>query len=86
MYRPARKAGVLFSIVMVSILAQLVVAQPLPEGNIGIAAQYPNDLDIGTDPAVVFHEDFEAVSGDTLTAGGSNFDAAYGQNSITQQP
>lgn len=32
----------------------------LPEGKCGIAARYPRDAGIGEDPAVVFHDDFEA--------------------------
>jgi hypothetical protein len=32
----------------------------LPEGNTGIAANYPQDKGIEADPAVLFHDDFEA--------------------------
>jgi hypothetical protein len=32
---------------------------PLPEGNTGLAARYPGDAEIESDPAVVFHADFE---------------------------
>ena len=49
MHRPARNAAVLFTIAVVLVIAQLVVAQPLPEGDTGIAAQYPNDVGIGSD-------------------------------------
>ena len=38
-------------------------AQVLPEGNTGIAARYPGDAGIGSDPAVVFADDFEAYTG-----------------------
>ena len=31
----------------------------LPEGDTGIAARHPGDIGIETDPAVIFHEDFE---------------------------
>ncbi len=31
----------------------------LPEGDAGIAAKHPGDIGIETDPAVIFHEDFE---------------------------
>jgi hypothetical protein len=34
--------------------------QPLPEGNGGIAARYPRDVGIASDPAVVFVDDFES--------------------------
>lgn len=36
-----------------------IPAADLPEGDEGIAARYPGDLDIANDPAVVFREDFE---------------------------
>lgn len=36
-----------------------VRAQDLPEGDTGIAARYPGDQGIATDPAVLFVEDFE---------------------------
>ncbi len=35
---------------------------PLPEGNAGIAANYPGDVDIASDPAVVFADDFESYT------------------------
>jgi hypothetical protein len=33
---------------------------PLPEGPTGIAARYPGDVDIATDPDVIFADDFES--------------------------
>ena len=38
---------------------------PLPEGNSGIAAAYPNDDGIADDPAVVFFDDFESYADQT---------------------
>jgi hypothetical protein len=35
-------------------------ADPLPEGDEGLAAAYPNDVGLADDPAVVFAEDFES--------------------------
>ena len=35
-------------------------AEPLPEGNSGIAARYPGDAGISADPAVIFSDDFES--------------------------
>ena len=35
-------------------------SEPLPEGNNGIAARYPGDAGIGSDPAVIFADDFES--------------------------
>ena len=37
-------------------------ADPLPEGDAGIAAGYPNDEGIGGDPAVLLVEDFESYT------------------------
>jgi hypothetical protein len=33
----------------------------LPEGDAGIAARYPGDVDIGKDPAVLLHDGFEDI-------------------------
>ena len=38
-------------------------AAPLPNGNNGIAARYPFDTGIASDPAVIFSDDFESYSG-----------------------
>jgi hypothetical protein len=38
----------------------LSMAQSLPQGNTGIAARYPQDAGIGSDPAVIFADDFES--------------------------
>jgi hypothetical protein len=35
-------------------------SEPLPEGNNGIAARYPGDAGIASDPAVIFADDFES--------------------------
>jgi hypothetical protein len=37
-----------------------VSAQPLPEGDSGIAARWPGDAGIASDPAVIFADDFES--------------------------
>jgi len=37
-------------------------AQPLPQGNAGIASRHPGDVGIASDPDVVFADDFEAYS------------------------
>jgi hypothetical protein len=42
---------------------------PLPSGNSGIAAQYPGDAGIASDPAVVFADDFESYSSVSGLAG-----------------
>lgn len=48
--------------VLVLGLAGPTSAEPLPEGNSGIAARYPGDIGIGSDPAVIFADDFESYS------------------------
>lgn len=35
---------------------------PLPEGNTGIASRYQGDAGLGSDPAVIFFDDFESYS------------------------
>ena len=37
-------------------------SEPLPEGNSGIAARYPGDVGIASDPAVIFVDDFESYA------------------------
>jgi hypothetical protein len=50
-------------------VATAAMAQALPEGNSGIAARYPGDVGIGSDPAVVFADDFESYgSASNLTS------------------
>lgn len=39
------------------------LAQVLPEGSTGLASRYPGDTGIGSDPAVVFSDDFESYAG-----------------------
>jgi hypothetical protein len=43
-------------------------AQALPEGSTGIAARYPGDVGIGSDPSVVFADDFESYAAATNLA------------------
>lgn len=40
----------------------VLAADPLPEGDEGIASRYPDDAGIDGDPAVVFTDDFEAYT------------------------
>ena len=46
----------------IALPATVFAADPLPEGDQGIAAAYPDDAEIDTDPAVVFAEDFEGYT------------------------
>ena len=41
----------------------LAGAAPLPTGSTGIASRYPGDVGIGSDPNVIFADDFESYSG-----------------------
>jgi hypothetical protein len=50
-------------VALTAVASLAAVAGPLPEGNTGIAAKYPNDAGIGGDPAVLFSDDFEGYSG-----------------------
>lgn len=38
------------------------IAEPLPEGDRGISSRYPGDVGIGSDPAVIFADDFESYA------------------------
>jgi hypothetical protein len=49
-------------VVVSGAMAQSVVAQPLPEGNTGIASRYPGDVSIENDSSVVFVDKFETYS------------------------
>lgn len=44
---------------LITSLAAEEAVPPLPEGNTGIAAKFPNDAGIEKDPAVIFHDGFE---------------------------
>lgn len=54
----------------------------LPEGNLGIASKYPGDKGIESDPAVLFHDDFE--SGDIRGKWDNYYQAA--DTRITEEP
>lgn len=49
-----------FVMALLMAIVSVAGAQSLPEGNMGIAARYPGDLGIGSDPAVIFADDFES--------------------------
>jgi hypothetical protein len=57
------------------VLFGATATDPLPTGNSGIASRYPSDKGIGSDPAVIFADDFESYSDASgLT---SRWDEAY---------
>ncbi|NOT37648.1 MAG: T9SS type A sorting domain-containing protein [Saprospiraceae bacterium] len=50
-----------YLIFLLCITSESISAQlPLPTGNSGIAKNYPGDIGIGSDPAVIFFDDFES--------------------------
>jgi hypothetical protein len=57
----SRMAASLSALVLA--LVAVVGAAPLPSGNTGIAARYPFDAGIASDPAVIFADDFESYAG-----------------------
>lgn len=59
-------------------------AQMLPEGDTGIAAQYPDDVGLAQDSRVVFFDDFEGISGNQLTPANSQWDNVYGGVRVTR--
>ena len=48
--------------VLVAAFVAVLSAAPLPDGNNGIAARYPFDAGIASDPAVIFADDFESYA------------------------
>ena len=59
--------GMRTALILISLVFSLGVAgptssEPLPEGNSGIAARYPGDVGIASDPAVIFVDDFESYA------------------------
>jgi len=64
--------------------------EKLPEGD-GIAAKYPGDLGIETDPAVVFADGFEeledvAMDTSSYEQTGKKWDNAWGMSQVTRDP
>lgn len=57
-----RRAFDLLSVALGIAIASSALGQALPEGNSGIASRYPVDLGIGSDPQVIFADDFESYS------------------------
>lgn len=53
----------------------------LPDGNNGIAARYPGDVGIGSDPSVIFTDDFESYSQSSEL--NNRWDAVYQNQYVT---
>src|SRR6267142_4721572 len=69
-------AGALFSMVAYS------AAPPLPEGNNGIAASYPNDIGISANAAVLFADGFESYTSASQLTSSGNYNNYYQQQNI----
>jgi hypothetical protein len=52
--------GLALAVMVGAALSAVTSAAPLPAGNGGIAARYPFDAGIASDPAVIFADDFES--------------------------
>jgi hypothetical protein len=51
---------------------------PLPTGNSGIASKYPGDVNIKSDPAVLFADDFESYTSASQLTSSGNWQNYYG--------
>lgn len=60
------------------------LAEPLPEGDRGIAASYPGDEGIRSAPGVIFADDFESYS--SASALSSNWSSVYHNARIATEP
>jgi hypothetical protein len=59
------------------VYAAAATAQALPEGNTGIAARYSGDSGIGSDPAVIYFDDFESYSSVSELTGTGRWNQVY---------
>ena len=70
-------------LILVVLFAGTAYAQAppaLPSGNNGIAAKYPGDANIKSDPSVIFADDFESYSSESQLWG--NWDTSYQQHYV----
>lgn len=82
-----RRLAGLVGVIAAALSASASAADPLPEGDAGIAAQYPGDANIGDDPEVVYADDFESYTDASQL--GDNWDAAVYQGDrvrLTNEP
>src|SRR5258708_6960118 len=71
--------GTLFS---VGVHSQGSAPPPLPQGNTGIAASYPNDVGISANPNVLFADGFESYTTASQLTGSGNYDGYYAQGNF----
>jgi hypothetical protein len=50
----------LIALLIACVFGSALAVDPLPEGDTGIAARYPDDNEIASDEKVIFHDDFES--------------------------
>lgn len=63
-------------------IAAVSSAQSLPVGNTGLASRYPADAGIGSDPAVIFFDDFESYGSVSALTGTGRWDQAFQTSNI----
>jgi hypothetical protein len=64
------------------VVSMAAVAQALPQGNTGIASHYPGDAGLGSDPAVIFFDDFESYTGANQLTSSGRWDQAFQTSNI----
>jgi hypothetical protein len=66
----------------VGVYSQTSAPPPLPEGNSGIAASYPNDAGISANPNVLFADTFENYTTPSQLTGSGNYSNLYQQSNF----
>lgn len=61
-------------------------APPLPSGNNGIAAGFPNDTNIGTAPGVLFADNYESYASTAALTASPNYSNIYGSWILDTNP
>lgn len=81
-----RGLGVLVLLVFAGAVGAQEVPAKLPEGSVGIAAQYPGDAGIATDERVIFVEDFSEASLEQLFARWENLKERESLSLVSDTP
>jgi hypothetical protein len=73
-----RNVNAILSALLLAVCAPSHAAPPnLPSGDAGIASRYPNDVNIKSDPAVLFFDDFESYTSVSQLTGSGNWNNYY---------
>ncbi|HEY8549375.1 MAG TPA: hypothetical protein VIL35_05405 [Vicinamibacterales bacterium] len=75
--RHVAAAAAIVGVVLATVVHSQSAPPPLPEGNAGIAAAYPNDAGIANHPNVLFADGFEEYSSIGQLTGSGNYDNYY---------